>query len=156
MPEPARCLPGFGQQWAQRHLTAQDVLLIRGQPDRVQIDMAVGVVAQFETGIAPVAQHLYARGLHPSIHLEFDLVDEPHHRHVRLLQGCDQLCMTGGKLGLGAFVQTLPGQIIDRQRDAPLRLGRVRDTGQAQQRQHPPSKESLAHPLLPSRYPAPA
>jgi len=122
----------------------------------VQIDMAVGVVAQFEAGIAPVAQHLHPRRLYLPIHLEFDLVDEAHHRHVGALQGRDQLRVAGGKLGLGAFVQPLPGQIVDGQRDAPPRLGRVRDAGQAQQCQHAASKNSVTHPPLPLRYPAPA
>jgi len=132
MPEPARRLPGFGQQRAQRGFTAQDVLLVGGQPDRMQIDMAEGVVAQFEPGSPPVTQPLHPCGLHLPVHLQFDLVDEARHRHVGPLQGRDQPRVPGGKLGLGAFVQALPGQIIDGQRDAPLRRRRVGDAGQAQ------------------------
>ena len=60
MAEPARGRAACGQQRSQLALAAQDVVLESLQADLVQVEVAVGVVAELGAGIEPVAQHRHA------------------------------------------------------------------------------------------------
>ena len=122
----------------------------------MQVEVAMGVVAQFEARLQPVAQHRYARGLHLAIDLQLAFVDEPHHRHAGLLQLRHQLRVPCRQFGFRRLAHALPRQVVDGDGDAAIRFGGMRAQRKRRQQQytqeegHARSREADGAASLPS------
>jgi hypothetical protein len=129
MAKPARPLLALREHRPQHAFAAHNRVFVGGNTDFMQIDMAVGVVAQFVTRIEPRFQHPHALGLHHAVEFEFVFVDETDHRHTALAQLIEQGRMPCAQSVWRGLRHALPRQIVDGDGDAAVWRLRRRGRG---------------------------